>query len=424
MNFKSYQMRLIIHILFLGFFLGTTSSSEIEKEPGQWTRFRGVNGSGNHIGGGIPSSWDNNSYLWRIDLQGSGHASPVVWGDKIFVTSAEDTGHIGYVICVDAADGTIFWQKEFGLSALNMHVDNNLASASPTVDETSLYCIWYTREKIILTALSHKGVLQWESVFDGIETRHGGGSSLMQTDTDLIFTREQENGSSFSSSWVAVDKKTGNTRWELGRETTQSNSFSTPTLVEMEDKTEQLIFTSEAHGFSGVEPQSGKLLWERKGLLPHRVVASPVFADGIIIGCRKGEAVALGLDRTTKVASDTALYRLARNISPYVPTPIVVDGLLFLFTDNGTVVCVELFSGEVLWKERPAGPIYGSPICVEGKLYCMTKAGKILVIGATSEYQLSGIQDLGEASFSTPVVCESGMVFRTLSQLSLLAKQE
>ena len=188
----------------------------------------------------------------------------------------------------------------------------------------------------------------------------------MLTDKHVIFTREQEEGSSFNSSWVAVNKQTGETAWELERETCTRNSFSTPLLVNDNKQLPQLLFTSEAHGFTSIDPETGKVLWERNTLLTHRVVASPVFANGMIIGCRKGEAMVLAVDPKTNLASDSILYSLPPNLSPYVPTPIVVGDLLFLFTDGGTAACLRLATGEVLWKERPAGPIYGSPICVGG----------------------------------------------------------
>jgi outer membrane protein assembly factor BamB len=122
------------------------------------------------------------------------------------------------------------------------------------------------------------------------------------------------------------------------------------------------------------------------------------------------------------MASDSILYSLAPNLSPYVPTPIIVDDLLFLFTDGGSVACVRLATGEVLWKERPAGPIYGSPVNIGGNLYCITKEGEVIVLAAQSSYRLLGIHALGEGSYSTPVMCNSGMVFRTVSQLMLLGK--
>lgn len=407
--------------LFLLLFLFVHCSAQ-EDEMQSWTRFRGTDGMGIDACAGLAVSWDSTAYTWESSLPGVGHASPVVWESTIFVTSADDVNDLGYVIAVDEKDGKILWQKEFGLADLTMHVDNNLASCTPAVDASQLYVIWYAKEKITLTALNHVGEIQWQSDFPGIEARHGGGSSLVLTDEFVMFTREQEEGSSFSSSWVAVDKGSGKTAWELERESCTRNSFSTPILVSNERKEDQMIFTSEAHGFTGLDPKTGKVLWENKGLLTHRVVASPVYSEGLVVGCRKGQGMVLEVDLNSHVVADTALYTLPPNLSPYVPTPLVVADLLFLFLDNGTVACVKLESGELLWKERPAGPLYGSPVCVNGNLYCMSKAGKVLVIRASSEYELLGAQDLGEGSYSTPVMSESGMVLRTFSQLILIGK--
>jgi outer membrane protein assembly factor BamB len=403
--------------LFL-FFLVHCSAQESVMQS--WTRFRGSDGMGIDARVGVPVTWDSSAYTWEISLPGVGHASPVVWESTIFITSADDVNDVGYVIAVDERDGKMLWQKEFDIAELSMHVDNNLASASPALDASQLYVIWYASELIRVSAMTHDGELQWESEFEGIEARHGGGSSLVLTDNLVVFTREQEEGSSYKSSWVAVQKSTGETAWELERESCTRNSFSTPILVKNDRKESQLIFTSEAHGFTGLDPETGKVLWENKGLLTHRVVASPLYSNGLVLGCRKGEGMVLQVDLNTHEVADVPLYTLPPNLSPYVPTPLIWGELLFLFMDNGSVACVRLESGEVLWKERPAGPLYGSPVCVDGKLYCMSKAGKVMVLEADSSYKLHGIHALGEGSFSTPVLCKSGMVFRTFSSLRLL----
>jgi outer membrane protein assembly factor BamB len=415
-------MKNLYNYLLYAFLLLPITCLASENDTLQWTQFRGSDRMGIDTHASAPVTWDSSDFTWNITLPGIGHASPVVWGNKIFITSADDATDMGYVMAVDERDGHILWQKEFKVTDLAMHVNNNLASSTPAVDESQVYIIWYTKEKTSLAALSHEGVLQWQSEFGGIETRHGGGSSLMLTATNVVFTREQENESSLKGSWVAVNKRTGKTAWELERETVVANSFSTPILVSNDQQEKQLIFTSQAHGFTCVDPETGQILWEKKELLTARAIASPLYAEGLVIGCRKGECMALKVDLNAKQAEDTAHYSLPNNLSPYVPTPIIVGELLFLFMDNGNVACVRLATGELLWKERPAGPIYGSPIWVDGNLYCITKAGKVLVIDADSTYQLQGIYDLGEGSFSTPVMCGSGMVFRTLSQLRLLGK--
>jgi len=413
-------MKIIYNYLLFALILLPITCLASENDSLQWTQFRGSDRMGIDEHARAPETWDSSDYNWNITLPGIGHASPVVWGNRIFITSADDSTNSGYVMAVDELDGKFLWKKEFKVTDLALHKNNNLASATPAVDESQVYVIWYTKEKTSLAALNHEGVLQWQSEFGGIESRHGGGSSLMLTATNVVFTREQENGSSSKGSWVAVDKRTGKTAWELERETVVANSFSTPLLVSNDQQEKQLIFTSQAHGFTCVDPETGQILWEKKELLTARAIASPLYAEGLVIGSRKGRCMALKVDLNTKQAGDSAHYYLPNNLSPYVPTPIIVDEHLFLFMDNGNVACVTASTGELLWKERPSGPLFGSPICVGGNLYCITKAGKVLVIGADSTYQLHGIHDLGEGSFSTPVMCGSGMVFRTLSHLRLL----
>ncbi|RLD92040.1 MAG: hypothetical protein DRJ29_12850 [Bacteroidetes bacterium] len=407
--------------LAFSFLLLIGSSSSSDKDINQWTRFRGADGQGIDAIRKAPTSWEESDFRWKISLPGTGHASPVVWNDRIFVTSSDDESDKGYVMAIDEQNGELLWQKEFKVTDLKMHKDNNHATPSPAVDESQVYTVWYSKELTRIAALSHDGTLKWQAEFGGIEARHGGGSSLVLTERYVIFTREQEESSSQKSSWVAVDKQTGKVGWELKRESAVGNSFSTPFLVQRKNQKAMLIFTSWSHGFTAVDPETGEVLWERKSLLHHRVVASPIYANGMIVACRKGEAVVLEVDESLYPVADTASYSLPPNLSPYVPTPIAVGELLFMFLDNGSVACLVLATGEVLWKKRPAGPIYGSPICVNGNLYCMTKAGKVIVLRAQSSYELLGIHTLGDESFSTPVMSNSGMVFRTFTRLMMLS---
>lgn len=385
----------------------------------QWTRFRGSDGSG------IDSNWktqvqlDSLNLKWEMTIPGKGNSSPVVWGHKIFVTSSDDEKGVGYAMALDNRDGTILWQKEFNVPELSLHVNNKLAASTPTVDESKVYFIWCSKEKTVLMAISHDGIMQWEATFDGIVSRHGGVNSLMLTDNYVVFTREQEDFSPLKGSWLAVDKNSGKVAWELERKSVKANSFSTPVMVDMDNHPPQLIFASQAHGLTSIDPETGKILWETEGLLPARVVASPIFSNGLIVACCKGEAVIYDIKPSVDQLADTAMYHLPRSLSPYVPTPIVIGAYLFTFMDSGTIACIELKTGKLLWKERPAGAIFGSPICVAGNLYCMTKTGEVIVVRADSSYDLVGIHELGEGSFSTPVMCNNGMVLRTFSKLLL-----
>lgn len=122
----------------------------------------------------------------------------MAWGNRIFVTCSNDENDLGYLVAVNESDGKLLWEKEFLVSDLTMHKDNNLASPSPAVDESHVYVIWYSQQKTSLYAIDHEVQMQWELEFEGIEARHGGGSSLMLTEQYVIFTREQEENSSLA----------------------------------------------------------------------------------------------------------------------------------------------------------------------------------------------------------------------------------
>ena len=407
-----------------GLFLLLLCCSFSEDKTNYWTRFRGADGLGIDVKAKAPVNWKESDLKWKILLPGTSNASPVVWENTIFVTSADAEKHTGYLMAVDGENGKILWQREFKVSDLNMHKDNKLSTQTPAVDQSQVYIVWYSKEKTTLIALTHDGTIRWQSEFGGMLSRHGGGSSPMLSEECVIFTREQEKGySTYSSSWLAVDKQTGKTVWELARESPENNSFATPLLLKRNNQPAQLIFASQSHGLTGVAPETGKILWERKKLFPTRIVASPYYSDGMIVVSQNAETRVIEMDPITSQAKDSVKYSLPRNLSNYVPTSIVVNKLLYIFMDNGTVACIRLATGELLWKERPSGAIYGSPICVNGNLYCITKEGKVLVIRADSTYQLLGINDLGDGSFSTPVMCPSGMVFRTFTQLMMTGNE-
>ena len=180
----------LVYILFT-LLLGCSAALS---DTNQWTRFRGANGQGYDANGSIPHTWDSSDFQWDITLPGIGNASPVVWGNTIFVTSADDERDLGYLMAIDGRDGEILWQKEFTVTDISLHNNNKLDAATPAVDGKQVYVVWYSKEKTELTAMDHKGNLQWQAEFGGIESRHGGGSSLMLTEKYVVFTREQEAG--------------------------------------------------------------------------------------------------------------------------------------------------------------------------------------------------------------------------------------
>jgi len=398
-----------------------TSSSPSQGQ--EWTRFRGPDGQGISDAKTIPIKWTDKDYNWKVELPGAGHSSPVIWGDKIFATCGGlDAGH-GTVLAVNVSDGEILWKKEYSPETYKMNKLNSYASSTPAVDADRVYVLWPSPDETILAAIDHDGKEIWRKTFDGYHCQHGAGTSPIVVGDLVIFTQEHEKMSTDAESfWVAVDKKTGSIRWKLSRKTGPKTSYSTPCLYSPAAGAPQLIFNSNSHGITAVDPRNGTVIWEVASALPNRIVSSPVIADGLIIGtCGDGGSgkrlIAIRPGTSDKSVPPAEAYKIEDSSATYVPTAVARDGLLFTFHDRGDVSCLRSATGERLWKERPAGKFFGSPVCVDGKLYCMTTDGDVVVIKASETYELLGINALGETTEATPAVAGGRMYLRTYSHL-------
>jgi outer membrane protein assembly factor BamB len=408
---------------FLRLLLGVFAVLPALVSQGQeWTRFRGPNGQGISRAKTIPVKWTEDDYNWKIKLPGGGHSSPVLWADKVFVTSGDQKAGQGILQALRVSDGGVLWRKQFSLTKYHMNKLNSYATTTPAVDADHVYALWPTSAETILVALDHDGTEIWRRAFGGVHNQHGSGSSPIVLDDIVVFTHEHEDSSKdVESAWIAVDRKTGRTRWELERKTSPKTSYSTP-CVYSPATTPQLIFTSRAHGITGVDPRTGKVIWEVSSAFASRVVSSPVIADGLLIGtCGDGSSgkslVAIRPGASDKSTQPVGEYAIDGSSMPYVPTSVAMDGLLFTFHDRGYVSCLRSATGEQLWREKPANKFYGSPVWANDKLYCIATKGEVVVIKAAETYELLAINPLGEKSHATPSIAGERMYLRTYSHL-------
>ena len=388
-----------------------------------WPRFRGPNGQGISDAKTIPAKWSPQEYNWKIELPGGGHSSPVVWDEKVFVTCADEKALKGILLCVRASDGRELWRKEQTLAKLPMNALNNYAAATPALDAEQVYLIWPGPEEMTLVALTHDGRDVWTAKLPGVRARHGAGSSPIICGDLVIVTRENDKSTSGApaSVWLAVDRKTGQTRWRYEHPENANGSYSTPCIYRDTQGRDELVFTSNSHGLAALDAGTGKLLWKTPAALPARVASSPVLAGDLVIGtCGEGgRGIRLSAIRPPDAASSTAaeVYGLQSSVVPYVPTSVVHGGFFFGFHDGGMVSCFRIATGEVVWSQKPAGRYFGSPVCVDGKLYCITIDGDAVVLRAGSMYELLAVNPLGEKSHATPAVANGRMLLRTFSHL-------
>lgn len=201
-------------------------------------------------------------------------------------------------------------------------------------------------------------------------------------------------------------------------------AYSTPCLFEADGQKPVLIFNSQAHGISAIDPDNGKVVWEYTKAFDKRSVSSPVIASGLIIGsCGSGGGgnyiVAVRPGTPAKGIEPKLAYEI-RKSAPYVPTSVSLGDLLFLWSDAGIVSCVHAPTGEIRWQERVGGgkdSFFGSPICVDGRLYCISSTGTVYVVAASEEFKELGQYPFGELAHTTPSVADGRLYIRTASHV-------
>jgi outer membrane protein assembly factor BamB len=350
----------------------------------------------------------------------------------MYVTCGDPATARRTVLCLDTADGHTVWRRDYPSRVYSQNRDNSFATATPAADGDGVVLTWTTPEAVILLALDSDGRDVWRRDLGPFVAKHGSGTSPVIVGGLVVLANDQEDmnrmlggkgdqvhavGKSFL---IAVDRKTGETRWQVDRRTALA-AYSTPCLYRAEGRPPELIFTSTAHGITAVDPATGAVNWEVDEIFLDRCAGSPVTAPGLVIagygyGTRGSLYVAVRPGSRRQGVQPSIVYRLKKPV-PLVPTPLVKDGRLYFWYDDGRAACLDVATGEVIWRERIGGACYGSPVWVDGRLYGITRKGEVIVVAASDTFQRLARVPLGESSYATPAVAGGVMYLRTFSRL-------
>ncbi len=417
----SMQLDFIRHGLFVLCLIGSVFLPVASADD--WPRFRGPNGMGHAVETGLPLTWTEEDYRWKKELAGSGSSAPVIWGNRLFVTSCDaDTAEF-FVQCLDVATGKQLWRNRYSSQPYRLHRRNSYASSTPVVDEDHLYIAYASPDHTYLVALNHQGKEVWRRDFGRWVSMHGFGASPMVYGDKVVLINSQQSDrlppdvEPGRSRAIAVDRLTGQDVWTTQLGTTTAN-YSVP-CVFSQDGQDQLIACSTAEGFFSLDPDTGAFNWKTPAFRM-RTVASPVLEGNLLLGSTGSGgggnylvAARIGDQGVEKVYEVT-------QAANYVPSPIVCNGFVFLFSDKGIASCVKAESGEVQWKKRIAKGFSGSPVAAAGHIYVMDEAGNVVVLAATADFVEPNIHPLGETSRSTPAIANGHLYFRTDTQLFCL----
>jgi outer membrane protein assembly factor BamB len=391
-------------------------------EAQNWPRYRGINGSGISEVKGLPVEWTEEDYEWVVEIPGLGHSSPVIWGDRLFLTSGdENAGRM--LLCYNALTGEHLWTQTLHLSVDHLHKKNSYGSCTPAVDGERVYVAFADDTQYLFAAYDLEGNQLWSKDLGAFDSQHGQGQSPMVVpELDLVILTNDQIGPSFIA---AFNRKSGDEVWRTARKSRET-AYSTPMLLTLEGQKSQLICSSGAVGICGLDPETGRELWS-SGELPMRSVSSPVYGSGVVVAtCGSGGVgkymVAVDPTGTGEVSKTHVIWeRTITDKLPYVPTPVVLGPHVFLWTDQGIVVCADMKSGATISQKRVAGGNYtSSPVIVDGRLYNVSETGEVVVVDASPELEILGRSPLGDHSHASPAVANSRLYLRGFQRLACL----
>lgn len=431
-----------------GLFISLLLCSVICVQAQNWPSFRGRNASGVADGKMTPTKWDaekNINIAWKVPIPGLAHSSPVVWEDKIFITtavssdpksyfrhglygdvdSAEDMSkHTWKVYCLDKKSGKILWERiaHEGIPKTKRHIKSTFANSTPVTDGKNIVAFFGSEG---LFCYDFQGNLRWKTNLGLLDAgwffdpdyQWGIASSPIIYKDLVILQCDIQKGSFIA----AYNLKDGKEAWRTPRE--EIPSWGSPTIVEGKQRVE--LVTNATKAARGYDPLTGKELWKLVGN-PEVTATTPVAAQDLIFICnsyrpnqpiyaiKQGAAAGDISLKDGKSSSDFVAWSVQRGGS-YMPTPVVYGEYLYICANQGVMTVYNARTGERIYQQRigdKGGSYSASPIAADGKIYFSSEDGEIFVVKAGPKYELISANPMGEVLMATPAISDNMIIVR------------
>lgn len=365
-----------------------------------------------------PTKWnENENVIWKTAIAGRGHGSPMVFANRIYLATADDSRKSQLVLCIDRETGKQVWESEVHQgeyeSKGKRQANEKASAASSTLatDGERLFINFFNDEAVFTTALDLNGEILWRQRLTDYVIHQGYGSSPAIYQNLVIASADNKGGGAI----VAMDRKTGEIVWR--RERPAKPNYASPAILKVDGK-DQLIFTG-CDLVTSLDPLTGETNWEIEGATTECVTTAitdgkHVFSSG---GYPDNHISAVLAD-----GSGTVTWR--NKTRSYVPSMLVRDGYLYMTRDEGIAECVECETGQTMWKERLGGVFSSSPVLVGDMIYATNEQGETFIFKADpAEYRPIGENKLGESVFATPTIC-GGRIYTRVAQYEGDRRQE
>jgi outer membrane protein assembly factor BamB len=396
-----------------------------------WPGFRGPSGQGDTTAKDLPTSWSATSNVaWKTPIPGGGWSSPIVHGDRVFLTSAMDENRSCRVICLSRKGGEILWNKEvFRQVPSQKQRENSYATPTPVTDGTLVYAVFADGS---IVALDFKGNVAWTNREAEFYSHHGLGSSPILYRDLLIMTfdgsaKTGEPRLGWQLPWdksyvIALDKRTGKQRWKTFRGTSRIAHLTPSVLREKGRK--DLILSAAGDVVQAFDPDDGRIVWtfDSKG---EGVVPSPVIGDGMVFtisGFMKHTIRTVRTGGSGNITKSHVAWEDSKTV-PRIPSMVYRKPYLYSITDRGGIAtCRVAKTGEVVWRERVGGSFYPSPIICDDKIYFLSRDGETVLLRTGPKFEVLGRNSIGEPCQASPAVYGNQLFIRTERNLFCVGK--
>ena len=393
-----------------------------------WPQFRGPLGNGHSDATGLALTWsDTQNVKWKTAVPGEGWSSPVILGNQVWMQTALDNGKSLRAVCVDKTDGKLLHSTEiFYVEAPEeKHALNSHASPTPVLEAGRVYVFFGMYGAACLDTAT--GQVLWKnSTLKHDHDKNGPGSSPLLYGDLLILTCDGTE----QQFLAALDKQTGELKWRTVRSNAKElaaknfhlrKAYHTPEIIKVGGR-DQLV-SMGAFRVSGLEPLSGREIWA-VDVPGFSNVPRPVYGEGLLFvatGFMKPELWAIRPDGVGVVTKTHVAWKVSKQ-APAKPSPILVNGRLYVISDGGILTCLDAKSGKEVWSERLEGEYSASPIYADGHLFFCSQFGVTTVVKPGDKLEKVATNTLPDGLMSSPAVSGKALFLRTKTHLYRIEK--
>lgn len=394
-----------------------------ESRSENWPGWRGPTADGVSREIDLPTAWSQaDNVEWKVEVPGIGHSSPIVWDDRVYVTSATGSGGETkwWVFCFDRNDGKLVWRTEAAAGrGERAHGKHGRASSTPYTDGEH---VWAYFGNGGVACLDRDGNVAWRRELRKYQNPWGSAASVVIFD-DRVIINGDDDADPFL---VALDKGTGETLWKTPREG-QARSFSTPAVVPVPGTDRFEVVINGQHRVKGYDLKTGEELWTVEGATQW-VTPTPVFSDGLVFASsgRSGPTFAIRPGGKGDVTTSHVAWKIPTG-SPYISSPVLWDRFLFMVNGTGIATCLDAKTGKVFWRERFQSGKDGfsnSPIAANGIFYVMDEEGSCSLLRASETYERIATNSIGERCLTSPAASDGQIFLRSDRHLYCIGSRQ